>query len=319
MAETDSTSEASILERLENIIEPPAAAPAKKPAAPPPPGDDGELEALADEPDPLEPEPADSVPPEDAVEIELDNGEKRRLTKAELKDIHSQATEYKQTAAIINAQRQAIETERKIAADIMQMAPQREAIRAEGRMLAQAMDRLNQEVRTLTETDPIAAFQKQQQVNQLQSRFNQLAQADAQVDGQLRQLQTLQFQQQIAAELPVLIAKLPKWRDPEKMKSDTQFIRTHLKAEGYPDYEINALTQSRYVITALKAAKYDAITKAKASRKMDGAPQLATPGTRPLPGQAAATERNQYRKQVQAARTDAEKAKIIQKRLERIL
>jgi len=310
--------ELSIQERIENLIEPPAPVVKKAPEPDAAPADIAdEYAELLDEADPLETEP--EAPPADAIEVELDDGSTVALTKAELKDLHKQATEYKQSAAQIQAQRAAVETERRIANEIMQAAPQREAIRAEGRLLLQAMEGLGREVQTLTESDPIAAFQKQQQLNQLQGRFNQLAHADQQVEGHLQQLSAMQFQQQIAAELPVLLAKLPKWRDPAKANSDVQFIRAHLQAEGYPQSEINALTQSRYVITALKAAKYDAITKAKASKKMDGAPQLATPGTRPLPGQVAATERTQFKKAVRLATTDAEKARIIQRRLERMV
>jgi hypothetical protein len=156
-------------------------------------------------------------------------------------------------------------------------------------------------------------------LTQLQGRFQQLVQADAQVDTQIQQWSAAQFAQRVAAEMPVLLEKIPRWKDPAKMKSDTAFMRTFLSTQGFSALEINTLADARLVSTALKAAKYDALMAKKGSRKLAGAPELAKPGTRALPGQAAATERNQFKRALATTSSDADKAKLILKRLERIV
>ena len=124
-----------------------------------------------------------------------------KFTKAELKELTNDGLTYKQTAAALQQQRQAIEQERQIAQQITQLAPQVEAIRAEGRILRQLMDGLNQEVQALTESDPIAAMQKKLQLDQLYGRFQQLAQAEQQVSGAMTQMQVQALSQQIAQEV----------------------------------------------------------------------------------------------------------------------
>ncbi len=307
------SAEQSILSRIENTIEAPAPAPKVEAAQ----NDD-----LPDLDDPSGPALDDPEPPavegdevDDSVELEL-GGEVRKVSKAELKELAEAGRTYKQTAESLTQQRAAVERERAIVAHMQQIAPQVESIRAEGRLLLNAMQGLNQEVQTLTESDPIAAFQKQQLLNQYQTRFNQLAQAEGQVSAQMSHAQQLLQQQQLAAELPKLIEKLPNWKDPAKAASDQKFIRTYMEKEGYSPQEVAMASRSHYVVTLLKAAKYDALREKQASKKVEGAPQMARSGSAVLPGQRAATDKLNYRKAIKSASTDADKARIIQKRLE---
>lgn len=311
------STEDSMLERVGNLMEPAAPEPPpKEPATPPADPDEVEIEELASEQDPDEPAPEE--PAFDGLELEV-AGETKKLTKAELKAALEEHGTLKQTAAALQEQRVALEAERVAAQQVVQLAPAVEAIRAEGRMLKQIMDGLYQEVQALTESDPIAAFQKQQQLTNLQGRFNQLAQQDAQVSGQLQNWQVQQMQAQLAAEGPRLLEKLPQWKNPDKRKSDQTFIREYMKREGFSDDEANLVTRSHYVSTLLKAAKYDAITAARASKKVTNAPVMARPGTVATPGLTKALAKSEYRKAVAGAKTDSDKAKIIQRELERRL
>ena len=310
------STEESMLERVSNLMEAaPEPVKAAEPPAPPPDPDEVEVEELAGEHDPDEQAPE---PEFDGLELEV-AGETRKLTKAELKAALEEHGTLKQTAESLKEQRLAVEVERRAAQEVVQLAPAVEAIRAEGRMLKQIMDGLYQEVQALTESDPIAAFQKQQQLTNLQGRFNQLAQQDAQVSGRLQHWQAQQMQAQIAAEGPRLLEKLPQWKNPEKRASDQTFIREYMKREGFSDEEANLVTRSHYVSTLLKAAKYDAITAARASKKVTNAPPMARSGTVATPGLTKALAKSEYRKAVGSAKSDQEKAKIIQRELERRL
>jgi hypothetical protein len=225
-------------------------------------------------------------------------GEQKRLTKAELKALAEEHSTYKRDAESFKAQREADETERRTAAQIVQLAPQVEAIRAEGRMLLQLMQGLDQEAKTLAESDPIAAYQKREQFNGLQQRFQWLASQEQQVSGQMQQLQAQSVRAQLAAEAPKLLEKLPQWKDSAKRDSDMKFVREYMKTEGYSEQEIGMVTRSHYVATLLKAAKYDALRAKQASKKVVSAPQMARPGAAPAPGAQAAQAKTDYRKTV---------------------
>ena len=322
-AETAPQTEASMLERIGNLIEPEAPK-AARPAASndgasdEPPNDD-ELSLADDESLPGE-EPDEPVAPapDDLYELEI-AGEARKLTKAELKDLAEAGHTYKQTAETLKQEREAVQRERQITANIAQLAPQVESLRAEGRILLGVMQGLNQQVQSLMESDPIAAIQAQNQLQQYQARFNQLAQAEGQVSTQVAHLHAQASQAQLQAEIPVLLSKLPKWKDPEVRARDVKFIQEFMTAEGYSPQEIGLASKSHYVTTLLKAARYDQIVKSRASKKVTNAPQLARPGTPANAATKAATERNEYRKAVKTAPSEAQAAKVIQKRLERLL
>lgn len=266
-----------------------------QPAPPVPEGDDPDDLDLGEEEEVAAPPPTD-----DAIELEI-AGEQKRLTKAELKALAEEHSTFKRDHDTFKAQREAVETERRTVAQVMQLAPQVEAIRAEGRMLLQMMNGLDQEAKTLAESDPIAAYQKREQFNGLQQRFQWLASQESQVSAQMQQLQAQSVRAQLAAEAPKLLEKMPQWKDSAKRDSDMKFIREYMKTEGYSDQEIGMVTRSHYVSTLLKAAKYEALRAKQASKKVVNAPQMARPGAAPAPGAQAVQAKTDYRKAVNAA------------------
>jgi hypothetical protein len=322
MAEVQPVTEDRVAAAMGLVDEAPA--PAKAPAqppklVPPPVADEGDEEdlSLLDAEDAPEP----TVPAPDVVEIEVD-GEKLAMTKAEWKAAVAESKQYKESAESLKAQRAAVEAERKAAAQVAQLAPVVEAIRAEGRMLVQAMQGLDQEIRSLAESDPVAAFQKREKFNELQARFNYLAQQDQQASGQLQAIQKQQYQSQIAAEAPRLLEKIPAWRDGAKRESDMKFVREYMKSEGYTDDHVNMVTDARYVATLLKAAKYEALMAKKASKRVADAPQLARPGAAAAPGAQQAQAKTEYRKavnQLNAKGNYQQAARVAEKELERRL
>jgi len=156
----------------------------------------------------------------------------------------------------------------------------------------------------------------------LQGRFQQLAAQEQQASGYMAQVQQAAVQKQLEAEAPLLLQKLPKWKDPAKRNSDMQFIRDYMKNEGYSAEEVGMVTRSHYAVTLLKAAKYDAITKARASKKVADAPPMARPGTVSSPGVQQAQQKSEYRKAVATANSKGnfhQAAKAVEKELERRL
>lgn len=299
---------------------PAAKAPAPKPQAPAPEADDDlDLSLLGD--DEEAPEEAPAAPAPDLVEIEVD-GEKIALTKAEWKAAVAESKQFKETAESLKAQRAAIETERKVAREVAQLAPVVEALRAEGRMLVQAMQGLDQEIRTLAGSDPIAAFQKREKFNELQARFNYLAQQDQQASGHLQQLQKQQAQQQVAAEAPRLLERIPAWKDPEKRSQGIKFIQDYMVDRGYSPEHVAAVTDARYVETLYDAARYRALMAKKATKRVADAPPIARPGAAAAPGAQQAQAKTEYRKtvhQLNAKGNYQQAARVAEKELERRL
>ena len=316
--------ETQMLERVSAVFDPPAAnTPAPKqpePANEPTNLLDAEEIELTDVPDDEEPDESqpEGQPAPDLVELEI-AGEVKQLTKAELKAIAEEHGTLKQSAEGLKAAREAIEQERHATHQIRSLAPAVESIRAEGRYLAQAMQGLDQEIQSLRESDPVAAFQKREQFNQLAQRFQQLGQQEGQMADQLRMLEVQQLEAAIKAEIPALFEKLPQWKNPEKRKSDQAFIREYMKREGYSEQEANLATKSHYIATLLKAAKYDQIRSTQASKKVNTAPPMARPGATSTPGLQNAVAQSEYRKAIRKAPDERTAAKLIQKELERRL
>lgn len=296
----------------------PAQAPAPEAAPEPIQGLDPEDSDLTEIPDPDEPAPTPEQP-FDGLELEV-AGESKRLTREEIKTALEEHRTIKQTSEAINLQRSAIEQERAAIQQIRMYAPAVERIQAEAGFLAQHMQRLDQEIASLRESDPVAAFQKREEFNAFAQRYQQLGGMAQQASEQLRMAELQRLDAEVKAELPALMQKLPQWKDAEKRKSDQSFIREYMKREGYSDHEANLATKSHYVVTLLKAAKYDAISKARASKKVNTAPPMARAGSPQMtPGTQAALERSQYKKAIKSATTDQQKAKLVQKRLESLL
>ena len=169
--------------------EPPIQQPAPQAQPQPVPEAEEDYSGLLDELDPPEGpqvEGEEAQAPVDVIELEL-GGELKKLTKAELKELVEAGQTFKLTAQTLQQQRQAVEHERAITAQIAQVAPFVESLRAEGRIVAQMIQGLHQELQTLKDSDPIAAFQKREQINELQARFNQLAQQESQASAHVEQ------------------------------------------------------------------------------------------------------------------------------------
>lgn len=284
------------VQRQERTAPEPKAAPQTPPNAPQAdPEDDldlGDLEAAEEAPKPAN--------PFEAIELEI-GGEKRTFTKDELKSLAEDGRTYKETAEALKTQRAAMEEATKAARAAAQLAPMVERGRAEGTMLLAVMGRLDQEIQSLIGTDPIQAQQKREEYFRLSQRFEQLRAADQQASQQLQALQHHQHQQMLAAEAPKLLEKIPSWKDSAKRDSDMKFIRSYMETEGYTPEHVAMVTDSRYVATLLKAAKYDALRAKQASKKVADAPPMARPGAAQAPGATVAQAKTDYRKQVNSA------------------
>jgi type I site-specific restriction endonuclease len=116
-----------------------------------------------------------------------------------------------------------------------------------------------------------------------------------------------------AKAIEAVSKSIPNWSE-----STLKDLREYGKSDGYSDVELSAIdTDPRHVRTLYKAMQYDKLTasKAQAVQTATKAPPMVKPGsTRPMP--QAVKDDFALRKAQSNATNSAEKARIIQRRLE---
>jgi hypothetical protein len=226
--------------------------------------------------------PADEAPP--AVTVEtlevVHNGQKRVLTRDEATQLAQQGLDYTQkTQAVAEQARQLttwLQRTREIEEFQEQLAPERASLSAIQAQLKQ-WEHVNW-VQLATD-EPLEYPRYQAQYQQLVNAANA---AERQLQGKAHVLQEAKkqvAQQIVQQEMPKLLERIPEWRDPDKYKAGVQRLTSYLASEGFAEHEIGSLVDSRMVVQAEKARKYDELVKAKAekSKLLRSAPPVVKP------------------------------------------
>lgn len=137
--------------------------------------------------------------------------------------------------------------------------------------------------------DPIAAFQKRMQHDQLVQAWHQ-ANAKAQQLNQPIQHATQQLNEaQVALEAQKLLDRIPEWKDESRKAAESKSILEAMqKNYGFKAEEIanDPILSDHRVISILRDAwKYQqAVANSKAKKgPIQGLPKAATPGAKPVP------------------------------------
>jgi hypothetical protein len=93
------------------------------------------------------------------------------------------------------------------------------------------------------------------------------------------------YQEWRQAEAQKILVAMPQWADPEKAKPDMEMLGKYLERTGFTPEEIDrggALNDSRYLITAFKAAQYDLLQRKKkvTVKKVRTLPKMVKGGAR---------------------------------------
>lgn len=227
----------------------------------------------------------DTAPSDDWLEIDR-KGEKRRISKEEAKrfaqmgfDYNTQVERLKQEEAAFNQQKAAVTAK-------VQITPQVVEAAANVKYFQRALAQYNGfDWNQLAQTDPVSYTQTRATYDQLREGFGQAMQGFKQVAESAQKVD----QQIDAAELEKQRAKLldaePAWRDPQKFSSDVGRIRQYLLDKGMSEDEIASVHDSRFVLVARDAMRYDNAIKARRESKQSpvlkpgAAPQRADPKT----------------------------------------
>lgn len=253
--------------------------------------EDAAPELPDDEPAPVEEEAAEKDKPETPeAEEELEeithNGEVKKLTKAELKDLAQQGFDYTQKTQQIAEQRRYLEA-------------QEAAINYRANFQSQFTEQLGQvkaienqlaeykkvDWQALANSDPMQYLTAHQQYQEVKETYQAHIDHLNQMQSQAQQVEQQQTAQRLAQEAQAMKQAIPEWKDATKATAEMNDVKQFLGKNGFNDAEIRSVMDHRHVVVARKAMLYDKLMAA-GQKKVHAAPPPSKPGSTAKPTQA---------------------------------
>lgn len=256
-----------------------------------PTGDEPEnAEPEAEEPEPSE-EPEEEAPPAEEFEEITHNGEVKKLSKTELKELAQQGFDYTQktqqlaeTRRYLEQQEQAIQQQAQLQA---QFTDQIAAAKALESQLAQWKSVNWSE---LAQTDPMQYLSLHHQYTEAKDAFQSQMQNLSLMQQQAQEVAQQQRAQRLQMEAQAMKQAIPEWKDQTRASAEMGELKTFLSSAGFAPAEVDGVTDHRHVVIARKAMLYD---KLMASGKQ----KVATaPSPTAKPGSAAKPKSNETQK-----------------------
>lgn len=133
----------------------------------------------------------------------------------------------------------------------------------------------------LIDADPVQALKVQRHMQALQERHAALTNEANQAANYVQQQQAHTSQAVLQQEAQALMQALPDWTDSAKAEREKTAIKADLKARGYTDRDIAALSDHKAVLLARDAMLYRQMTSTgrTVEKQVRAAPKIARPGT----------------------------------------
>jgi hypothetical protein len=133
----------------------------------------------------------------------------------------------------------------------------------------------------LIDQDPVQALKVQRHMQALQERHAALTNEANQAANYVQQQQVHVTQATLHQEAQALMQALPEWADGAKAETEKKAIKADLKARGYSDRDIEALSDHKAVLLARDAMLYRQMQSAGKSveKQIRNAPKIVRPGT----------------------------------------
>ena len=273
----------------------------------------------AEEPE-TEEESEDEEEPEEAEEFEEIewNGQQKKLTKAELKELAQKGFDYTQKTQEVAEHRRALEVQQQafvaqatLQAQVMEQFGQAKALEAQ---LSQykAIDWDG-----LMSQDPVQAMRLDRQYRELQAQYQGVLQGMNTSWSQAESIRDEQRQTALREASQKLLDILPEWRNPDVASKEKAEVMQFLAKAGYSPEEIGMATDPRAIAIARKAAKYDALMAKKGQdKRVQNLPKPVKPGAAVTKADKQAQSDHDYKRALKSAKSPAEKQALIQQRLE---
>lgn len=244
-----------------------------------------EEESAPAEEDAAEEETPDTPEAEDYEEI-THNGEVKKLTKAELKDLAQQGFDYTQKTQQLAEQRRFLES-------------QEAAINYRAKFQEQFTEQLGQvkavesqlaewkkvDWQALANSDPMQYLTAHQQYQEVKETYQAHIDHLNQMQSQAQHVEQQQTAQRLAQEAQAMKQAIPEWRDATKATAEMNDVKQFLSKNGFNDAEIKSVMDHRHVVVARKAMLYDKLMAA-GQKKVQAAPPPSKPGSTAKPKQA---------------------------------
>ena len=125
------------------------------------------------------------------------------------------------------------------------------------------------ELNNLKETDPMAYYEKRDQIREHQTQL-----------AAVKQEQEVVKARHLASQQEKLVDLIPEWKNVETATKEKTQLVGYLKTQGFSDQDINAATDARIVNMARKAQLFDNLQSKKAviKKKVNAAPKMIKSG-----------------------------------------
>lgn len=242
-----------------------------------------ETEAAADE---SEPEEA----PEPVEEIEW-NGETKKLTKTELKELAQKGFDYTQKTQQLAEQRRQLDASVEQAKQSIALQNEQIETIATLKALDTQLDQFKGvNWHQLAESDPVQYLKLNQTFRDLKETRDGHLRTFHERGAQIQESSRRQAEEKLAAEQAAL-AKLPEFQGDKAAKTQAQ-VRAYLQEAGFTAQEVDSIADHRLVKIALEAAKYRDLQKSAPAKKVADVPKVLKPGaTRPKADTSAINDR----------------------------
>jgi hypothetical protein len=229
---------------------------------------------------------------EDETVTVLVDGKPVELTKAQIAEAHKSGlrqADYTKKTTELAEQRKAAEAETAKAREERNQYMQG-LQRAQAVLETQLQEQQQIDWPKLLEADPVEYLKQQHLAQTRQAQLQQTYQQRQQLESQAKAEHDSALKAHAESQREELIAKIPEWKDPEKMKAGATELREYLKTQGLTEQEIYSVIDHRAIVQSYKAMKYDQMmAKAKAAaKKIDNTPQRVL---RPSGGESTQLDR----------------------------
>lgn len=196
------------------------------------------------------------------------NGETKKLTKEELRELAQKGFDYTQKTQQVSEAWKALETEYRQMQEQKQLNDILLDKKAEIRAIDTQLEQLNNvNWAELAASDPAVYTELDAQYKQLQRMKQEAEQGYQQAAAQYEQSQQQIVQQQVQKEMEKLVEKIPEWRDPAKFERAKAEIREGMKDYGFADDEIAQIMDHRALLVIKDALEYRKLKSQKPEPK----------------------------------------------------
>ena len=213
------------------------------------------------------------------------NGEEIEVTYDELIKGYSRQADYTRKTQELSNLRQDYE---KGAQQYAQSLPELENLKQQysqalGNMISNSvagLERFNIDWDALREEDKEEYLVKREEYREAQDQIKGLQERKSQEDQVLNQQAQQNFQQVVVQEHQRMAEQIPEWADKESRTKLSSEITQYATSKGFTEQELKALVDHRYLLTLLKAMKYDGLQDSDIkSKKLKNKPKVIRSGS----------------------------------------